>query len=153
MDDVTWQALTVVLTLLGGGWTYYAWQHRGTASAVRGAGITLLPVAAYLTGTLKVVARTTDAVVDWATALVFSPTVWVGFILAGISVLMFLLSGWMSGREGGTPDQQRADSPKKQKKARRQSLAEGKSSQAKGEPAIDDDLADIEAILRKRGIN
>lgn len=159
MDDVTWQALTVVLTLCGGAWTYYAWQHRGTASALRGAGITLLPVAAYMTGTLKVVARTADAVVDWATALVFSPMVWIGFILGGLAVLLFLLGGWLSAREGNgsqaASSPKKEPNPKKQKKSKqsKQSLGEGKSSQPKGEPAIDDDLADIEAILRKRGIN
>lgn len=150
LDDVTWQALTVVLTLLAGGWTYYAWQHRGRASAVRGAGITLLPVSAYLTGTLKVAGRTADAVVDWATGLVFSPVVWVGFILFGISVLLFMLGGWMSGREAGdtaAPKQPRAAKQKKQGKP----LNEAKSPNS--EPVVDDDLADIEAILKKRGIN
>ncbi|MDN5893375.1 MAG: hypothetical protein L0H93_05065 [Nocardioides sp.] len=149
LDDVTWQALTVVLTLLAGGWTYYAWQHRGKASAVRGAGITLIPVAAYMTGTLKVVARTADAVGDWAMALVFSPTVWIGFILAGVAVLLFVLGGSMSAREdgGGTPSGSAKKTPKRQKKP----LNQGTSD--KGAPAIDDDLADIEAILKKRGIN
>src|SRR5699024_9775423 len=82
-----------------GGWTYYAWQHRGTASAIRGGAITLLPVSAYLTGTLKVVGRTADAVGDWAAGLVLSPVVWTGFALFGLSVLLFVVSGWLSSRD------------------------------------------------------
>lgn len=149
LDDVTWQALTIVLTLLAGGWTYYAWQHRGRSSAVRGAGLTLLPVSAYLTGTLKVAGRTADAVADWATGLVFSPVVWVGFALFGISVLLFLLAGWMSGREAGSA----TPAPPRKTRAAKERKPLNEGTQPKGEPAIDDDLADIEAILKKRGIN
>ena len=43
VDDVTWGALTLTLTLLGGIWTWCAFRRRGLASGLRGAGFTLLP--------------------------------------------------------------------------------------------------------------
>ena len=50
--------------------------------AIRGLAITLLPAAAWLTGTLRLFTEIADAVTDWAVHLVFSPKVWLGVILA-----------------------------------------------------------------------
>ena len=38
VDEVTWGALTLTLTLIGGLWTVYAFRRRGVASGLRGAG-------------------------------------------------------------------------------------------------------------------
>ena len=73
MDDVTWGALALVLTMLGGFYTWWAYRNRGATPALRALALTLLPAAAWLTGTLKMFTRIVDAVVDWATDLVFSP--------------------------------------------------------------------------------
>ena len=58
--------------------------------------ITLLPAAALLTGTLRLGTGSSDAVVDWATALVFNPLLWFGVGLAGLSVVLFGVSGAMA---------------------------------------------------------
>ncbi|MDP2774107.1 MAG: hypothetical protein Q8O61_11185, partial [Nocardioides sp.] len=89
MDDVTWAALALTLTLLGGIWTWLAYQRRGLPAALKGAGLTLLPLAAYLTKTLQMLTEVGDAVADWATTLVFSPVVWVGVVLGGAAVVLF----------------------------------------------------------------
>jgi hypothetical protein len=141
VDDVTWQALTLVLTLCAGAWTVYAFRRRGVASGLRGAALTLLPLAALMTGTLRMFGRIGDAVLDWATRLVFSPVVWIGFTLFGVSVALFVVAG-MVGRRSG--DQPRAAPPS--------SRPDHLPPSRRGEPAVDDDLADIEAILKKRGI-
>ncbi|WP_109508932.1 cellulose synthase [Nocardioides speluncae] len=146
IDDVTWAALTLVLTALGGAWTFYAWRNRGAASAVRALALTMLPPAAYLTGTLKMFGRIVDAIVDWATAVVFSPGVWLGIVLFGISVLLFGTARVMSSR--GKDDKPHPKQALGGEKAK--SLP---ASSGGGEPAIDDDLADIEAILKRRGIS
>ncbi len=147
MDDVTWGALTLTLTLLGGLWTFYAFRRRGVASGLRGAGLTLLPAAAWMTGTLEMFTDIGGAVADWATHLVFSPVVWAGIVLAGISVLLFGASSALRERgRGGKPGAEPGAEPKKRDKK-----ALPKAS-GPGAPAIDDDMADIEAILRKRGI-
>ena len=147
VDDVTWGALTLTLTLLGGFWTWFAFRRRGVASGLRGAGLTLLPAAAWMTGTLEMFTDIGGAVGDWATHLVFSPVVWAGIVLAGVSVLLFGVSGAMRERgRGGKPGAATAaEAQAREGKA----LPEGSGQ---GAPAIDDDMADIEALLRKRGI-
>ncbi|RYP86046.1 cellulose synthase [Nocardioides guangzhouensis] len=148
LDDAAWLALTAALTVLGALYTVRAGRKRGSAAAVRGVAITLLPPAAFLTGTLELVTDVTTATVDWATGLVFNPFMWFGLVLAGLSVVLFGVSSRMSGR-------QQAQQQKKSGGAV-SAPATGKglppSSGRKAEPIIDDDLADIEAILKKRGI-
>lgn len=146
MNDATWAALTATLTLLGAIWTFYAFRNRGAASGVRGAAFTLLPIAAYTTGTLEMFTEIGQSVGDWATHLVFSPVVWAGVVLTGLSVVLFMVSGAMRDRGiGGKPG-----APAVPRAERTGAL--GKPTRA--EPAVmDDDLADIEAILRKRGIS
>ena len=145
LDDAAWLALTAVLTALGALWTVRAARTKGSAAAVRGAAITLLPPAALLTGTLRLGTEIADAVVDWATALVFNPLLWFGVGLAGLSAVLFVVSGWMTARQGPEAG---AD-PKAVGGKQRDQLP---PSKGRGAPAIDNDLADIEAILKKRGI-
>lgn len=147
MDDVTWGALTLTLTLIGATWTWFAFRRRGLASGLRGAGLTLLPAAAWLTGTLEMFTEIGGSVADWATHLVFSPLVWAGIMLAGLSVLLLGTSSALRRRgRGGAPQVEASGGT-----TPRERPALGGSPQ-RGAPAIDDDLADIEAILKKRGI-
>ncbi|WP_426246265.1 hypothetical protein [Nocardioides sp. LHG3406-4] len=150
MSEATWAALTATLTLLGALWTVYAFRNRGAASGLRGAGFTLLPAAAYLTGTLEMFTEIGQSVLDWATHLVFSPIVWAGVVLGGLSVVLFMVSGALRDRgRGGRPDRG-GNGAVRARESRKGAL--NKSSQP--QPAVmDDDLADIEAILRKRGIS
>ena len=144
---MTWGALAFVLTVLGGGYTWWAFRNRGAAAGTRGAALTLLPPAALLTGSLEMFTEIGSSVADWATHLAFSPVVWLGMILFGISVLLFGVSGFLRGRAlGGRPDKP----PKETKPAAR--AGELPAPKQRAAPAIDDDLADIEAILKKRGI-
>lgn len=147
MDDVTWAALTAVLTALGAAWTWYAFRNRGAASGLRGAGLTLLPPAAWLTGTLEMFTEIGGSVADWATHLVLSPIVWAGIVLAGISVLLLGSSAMLRGRdEGSAGGSSRATSGTAEPSA----LGGGTAPRSK--PVIDEDLDDIEAILKRRGI-
>ncbi|MDT0201520.1 hypothetical protein [Nocardioides sp. AE5] len=143
MSDVSWMALALALTACGGMWTWYAYRNRGIAATVRGVALTLLPGAAWLTGTLELFGEVAGSVADWAVGFAFSPLVWVGIAMFVLSVLLFGVStrisappGGAKGRKAGTPDAVGPAAPPK-----------------KGAPALDDDLADIEAILRKRGIS
>jgi len=147
VDETTWGALAVVLTLVGGGYTYWAFQKRGAAAGTRGAALTLLPAAAWLTGTLQMFTRIVDAVVDWAVTLVFSPAVWFGVGLAGLSFVLFFLAGLLRSRSGDTAE----PAPSAPAAGRRKGLPA--SRQPEPGPVVDDDLADIEAILKRRGIN
>ncbi len=136
MDDVAWGALALSLTLLGGIWTWFAYRRRGFAAGLRGAAFTLLPLAAYLTKTLQMLGEIGDAVADWATSLVFNPQVWLGIVIAGVAGVLFVVSGWLGARRDDTPKQVRGKKPEA----------------VEGSAIVDDDMADIEAILRDRGI-
>ncbi|HEY9563212.1 MAG TPA: hypothetical protein VIR30_05510 [Nocardioides sp.] len=149
MADVSWMALALALSVCGALWTWYAWRNRGTGSALRGAALTLLPIAAWLTGTLEMFGEIAASVSDWAVGFVFSPGVWLGIALFVLSVLLFGVSTRLSGRKEPAVSPDSADSPVSAPKAKR-SVA---PSAGKRTPAIDDDLADIEAILRSRGIS
>jgi hypothetical protein len=145
VDDASWAALTLTLTVLGGIWTWVSFRRRGVASGLRALAFTLLPLAAYLTKTLRMFTRIVDAVADWATSLAWNPMVWSGIVVAGVSGLLFVVSGALRSRQqprsvkGASPD------PAALPEARRQ---------GRGAPAVaDDDMAEIEALLRKRGIN
>ena len=145
MDDVTWGALTLTLTLLGGLYTWFAFRRRGFVAGLRGVGITLIPVALLLTDTLRMVTEIGSAVGDWVTDFAFSPSSWLGIILAGISVVCFVVAGYLANRGVGSATEE-TGGPKKE-------LAKGKP--AKAGPVIadvDPEMAEIEALLRKRGI-
>lgn len=147
MDDAAWTALALALTIVGGLYTWRAYRRRGLAAGMRGAGLTLLVPAAWLTDTLRMFTRIVDAVGDWALGLVFSPLVWVGVVLGGLGAVLLVVSGILTSRQLGTTARSgssAAQGPKEVDAAERR---------AKGEPAIDDDLADIEALLRRRGIS
>lgn len=155
VDDITWGALTLTLTLLGGIWTWFSFRRRGLAAGLRAAAFTLLPAAAWLTHTLQMFTRIASAVADWAANLVFNPFVWSGVVLFGISGVLFVVSGYMRSR-------QLADAPKSGRKLRRKragkqdSPAPGAlpgSAAPRSGPVVDDDgMDEIEALLRKRGI-
>ena len=143
LDDATWWALALVLTAGGGAWTWWAFRNRGAASGCRAAAFTMLVPAAALTGTLELAGDVVASVADWGAGVVFSPLVWFGIVLFGISALLFGVSGWLAARTSGT-DKAAGRTTDKELPAR---------SAGKGAPVIDDDLAEIEAILKKRGIS
>ncbi len=145
MDNATWQALGLTLTLLGLVASLLLWRRRGPASGIRAAAWALLPLAAAMTGTLRLGWEIAEAVVDWAVRLVFSPVVWLGIVLAGISVVLFVVSGYL--RRRAAPEADRAEAS-----GRNPALPKDRSAQ--GAPAVgDDDMDDIEAILRRHGIS
>ena len=149
MTEAAWAALTMSLALLGVLYTTWAWRRRGPRAGVRGAGLTLLPVSAYLTGTLEMFTEVTGSVVDWATSLVLSPVVWTGIALFGVSLLLLVVAGRLPERRrtaAGTAGPGSAAAG-----GRPPPGALPPASRPAG-PPLDDDLADIEEILRRRGI-
>ena len=147
MDDAAWAALTLSLTVAGGIWTWFAFRKRGLGSGLRALGFTLLPLAAYLTKTLQLFTAIATEIGDWASHLVFSPVVWAGVVLAGVAVLLIGVSGRVRSRAAGPAPV----GPSAGKQAALPSAGPGR----KGKPALaeDDDMAEIEALLRKRGIS
>lgn len=149
MDGTTWAAVTAALTVAGGIWTWIAFRRRGAVNGLRALGFTLLPAAAWLTGTLEVVVEIAGSVTDWATGLVFDAFTWAGVGLAGLAVVLFVVSGFLRDRQLGRA-QAAGSSPSGDRKA--QDALPGSSASGAGRSPVDDELADIEALLRKRGI-
>jgi len=142
-DSAAWGALAFALSTLLGVVTFFRWRSRGFAAGLRGAGWTILPVAAWLTGVLELGFDIADSVGHWALHLVFSPVVWLGIVLAGVSAVLFGASALLENRGRVKSDEAppaAIDAPKRPR--------------GKGRAAIgDEDLDDIEAILRKHGIS
>jgi hypothetical protein len=155
IDNVVWQALTVVLTLLGLAGSALLWRRRGAASGLRMLGVALLPAAAYLTGTLRLIWEITDSVVSWAVRFAFSPFVWAGIALAGVAAVLIAVSSAMRARGVGTSSRaSTADASRRSETAlpRGPSRPPARPDRA-GRGEGDEDLADIEAILKRHGIS
>ena len=143
---MTWVALTLTLTLLGGLYTWFAFRRRGFVAGLRGVGITLLPAALLLTDTLQLITEIGSAIGDWAIDLALSPSTWFGIILGGVSVVCFVVAGYLANRGAGdAPASDKGSSGSKE-------LAKGRGQKADPVLADDPELAEIEALLRKRGI-
>lgn len=141
MEDAAWLALALSLTVLGGIWTWISFRRRGARSALRALAVTLLPLAAYFTDTLQMLTAVATEVGDWASSLVFNPVTWLGISMAGLSVVLFVVSGRMRPRAVDPAGEPPAVQNRTRSDAKRPAIAQ------------DDDMAEIEALLRKRGIS
>ena len=152
LDSTTWAALALVLTLIGAALSWLAWRRRGAAAGIRGLAWTLVPIALWLTGTLKLAASIVEDVIDWAARLVFSPVVWLGITVAGVAAVLWVVSGLMRSRGIGV--RRNRDEPATRTADRARPPAASALPAAKRTKKDDDleDMADIEAILKKHGI-
>ncbi|MGW6279385.1 hypothetical protein [Kribbella sp. NPDC055071] len=156
-DASTLLPLCAGLTLLGLIGSWFAWRRRGIAAGTRGVAWSLLPVSLYMTGLLKVLWEVVRSVVSWAAHLIFSPTVWAGVALFGVSVVLYVVSGVARGRRG--------DAPKTQKKPTGELTTTGPApasatpakaaKPAKGAAKQQDssEFDEVEDILKRHGIN
>lgn len=149
MDEATWAALAAALTVAGVIWTWVAFRRRGAANGLRALGFTLLPAAAWLTGTLEMMTEITGSVTDWATGLVLNPMTWAGIGLGGLAVVLWVVSGILRDRQLARGQKDGAGPA--QVPRRRTELPAGSEKRSSG-PVMDDDMAEIEALLKKRGI-
>lgn len=126
-----------------------AFRRGDRLGALSWAGWTLVPPALLLTGTLRLIGRIATAVLAWSTGLVFTPTTWLGLVLAGGAVALFgtarALRRRSPGRRTGTRDEPTPAS------LRTRPEEPGRRAGRK-EAAGDDDLSEVEEILRRRGI-
>jgi len=146
-------AVTVVGIVL----SVLVWRKRGARSGIRGIAWSLLPLAAYLTHALGLVGRIVSAIVQFAASFVFSPETWLGVILVGVVVVLFLVSG---GIPVARQRKRRAgrDSADRAKSDRGGSGGNGKATvpavRKRAEvTADDDDLSDVHDILKRHGIS
>jgi hypothetical protein len=165
-NDLTLLPFCVGLTLLGliGSWA--AWRRRGLASGVRGVAWSLLPVSLYMTGLLELLWDVVKSVTSWVAHLIFSPTVWAGAALFGVSIVLYVVSGLAKARRGDAPAaEKKTAKPKPASDAIGELTASGppaasaqpakkpakQSKPAKGQESSEFD--EIEDILKRHGIN
>jgi hypothetical protein len=173
-DKIAWLPLCAGLTGLGLVLSLLVIRRRGLGSGLRVAALSLLPLAAYLTGSIEMFWKMGVAVGDFAKGFVFSPRVWAGIAVAGLAVVLFVASGPLRRRsvKQGTPKQaagqaagaagtlpaaaggkQLATRPDPRTSAGATVPAQTPVKARRGKNADDDDdLGDIEDILRRHGI-
>ncbi|MER6941809.1 hypothetical protein ABTX24_10690 [Nocardioides sp. NPDC127514] len=154
MDQGAYLALAAALTVLGAIWTWVAFRRRGLGAGVRAAGWTLLAPAAYLTGLLRAGGRIVDAVADWAARLVFSPTVWIGFGIAALAIVLIFVARLLPTKEKPSRAARKgAAGAAPAGSAGPASVAAPKTAKGPVVDDDDDDMADVNDILKKYGIS
>jgi hypothetical protein len=163
-DKIAWLPLCGGLTGLGLVLSFLVMRRRGLGSGLRWAAWSLLPLAAYLTGAIEMFWKMGIAIGDFAKGFVFSAQVWAGIAVAGLSAVLFVVSGPMRrrrvkqgqdkkavGSTAAAPGQELA--PRTAPVATTATAkAPAKASKGKRAAADDDDLGDVEDILRRHGI-
>ncbi|MGH3194724.1 MAG: cellulose synthase [Streptosporangiaceae bacterium] len=172
-QQIAWLPLCAGLTGLGLVLSYLARRRRGVGSGLRWAAWSLLPLAAYLTGSTEMFWKMGVAVGDFAKGFIFSPRVWSGIAVAGLAVVLFVVSGPLrrrrvsggqdgkattpaAGAAGSVPVSavrgQLATRPGATAPAAGPAKAPAKARKGKNADDDDDDLGDVADILRRHGI-
>jgi hypothetical protein len=175
-NQIAWLPLCAGLTGLGLVLSYLAMRRRGVGAGLRGVAWSLLPLAAYLTGSIEMFWKMGVAVGDFAKGFVFSPKVWSGIAVAGLALVLFVVSGTVRQRRVSKGEDRRAAGTGAGTRAVPQNRAAASGGQLatrsaatvpaaasptqapakarKGKSAADDDddMKDIEDILRRHGI-
>lgn len=137
MSDAAIFAISLGVTLVGLVISWGVYRRRGAGTGLRGVALSLVPLAAWMTGAT-----------EFFVELAFSPLKWAGVAVAGLAVLLYMTSGAMMSRRAAPA----AEGGGRQKKAAGRS---GKRKEAVEGPAQggDPEMAEIEKILRDRGIS
>ena len=179
--DIAWLPLTLGLTVLGIVLSYFAYRRRGLRPAMMGAAWSLLPIAAYLTGATEMLWKIGAAIGQFGSGFVFSPMKWAGIGVTGLAIALFLAAGGRSRRRAAREARRAARGDRKgEAEGSSAPPALGKAKTAAGTQILpterqrvpanrapaatsakgsrksalpdDDDMKDIEDILRKRGL-
>ncbi|MDX3235890.1 hypothetical protein PV392_09370 [Streptomyces sp. ME03-5709C] len=112
----------------------------------------LLPVGLYMTGLVSLAGTVVRAFADWAADLVFKPSVWAGFAVLALSVLLYVLAR-VAGRRRGVPagKAERAVAPGAGAQAPATQGRKPVAKAAKTDPELAE-FGEIEEILKRRGI-
>lgn len=150
--DTVLLPLCLGLTLLGIIVTALAWRRGNRGRVVQGVGLALAPVALYLSGLMRLLWDGGVALVRWAGDVVLSPQIWAGLALLALCLVLWVVGGVVARRN---PGRRPKSSSKKavQTSASRPTVTQQTAGRGKAQPApVDDEMAEIEALLKSRGI-
>jgi hypothetical protein len=181
-SSIAWLPLAAGLTILGLVLSYLTYRRRGVRPALLVVAWSLLPIAAYLTGAIEMLWKVGAAIGKFGTGFVFSPMRWAGIGVTGLAIALFLAAGGRQRRRAARDARKAARGERKAEAAgtsgapqlgapsRSTDLVTRALSTERGAPvpaerqaaspaktsrkaaSADDDMQDIEDILRKRGI-
>ncbi len=142
----TWSTLPWAAVLSAaaafGGWR--AWRRGDRPTAVRRSGWALVPWALWFVGLMGVVVRVGSAIASWAAGFVFRPSAWLGLAIGVVAVALVAAGSLGKRRASRTGSDGLTAKP---------AGSTGPAELSTRKPAVgDDDMDDIEAILRKHGI-
>jgi hypothetical protein len=167
-NQFAWLPLAAGLTGLGLVLSYFVFRRRGLRAGLRGVAWSLLPLAAYLTGSIKMIWQIASAITGFATSFIFSPEKWIGVSVAGLAFVLFVVTGVLrrpgkgevdGGRGSGVESTGKAGRAAKGASPAKAAPAEKKQqaiAPRRSKPAAsgdDDDFSEVEKILRSRGIS
>ena len=164
-SQIPWFFLCGGLTAVGLVGSWFALRRHGPRAAARWLAWSLLPIARYLIGILQVLWRFGVAIGDFFSGVAFSPKVWSGVILVGISLVLFVVTGGLRGRARRKQEKGKRDAAT----TKALSTAPPPAASAAGMPArqaaavpakrkggatpADEDFDEVAAILRRHGIS
>lgn len=135
--------------------TPFGWRRRGSVFALRWAAVAVVPAGLALAGLLTLFGRVGNAVTSFVSQFAFSPTVWVGWSLLGAAVLVWVIAGAMQARGVGASPADRESLTGSATSGTDSAGAVGRSAKqpsASATSGAGDEFADVEEILRRRGI-
>ena len=180
-SSIAWLPLALGLTILGLVLSYLTYRRRGLRPALMVTAWSLLPIAAYLTGAIEMLWKVGVAIGQFGSGFVFSPMKWAGIGVTGLAFALFLAAGGRTrrkaarearraaradrkgeaegsstpsalGRAKTAPGTQILPTERQRVPAERAAAATSAKGSRKATAPDDDDMKDIEDILRKRGL-
>jgi hypothetical protein len=133
-NDVVWLPNALIMTALLGAFAVWRWRSKGPLIGLRWVGVAMLPLALYAIGLFQLAWSVGHAVSRFLTGFVFRPSVWIGLLVAVIALVLIVLPSKVAGRVG-------ADGAKGTK-----------ALPASKKRGGDDDMTEIEDILKKHGL-
>ncbi|MGJ6981243.1 hypothetical protein ACSDQ9_12055 [Aestuariimicrobium soli] len=167
MDIFTWTVVaTVVLSLIcAGGALYSHLRGHGPRPVLRWAALGLVPIGLLITGAMRPVVIGAQAVGQYFQHATLTLAMIIGLSIIGVAALVYVVAGRLSPRTRQQAKQVRASrrggavpagqAPAVTRGAAGQSVAPGAPAARGGRVAsapVDDEMAEIEALLKKRGI-
>src|SRR3984957_906085 len=98
-SSIAWLPLALGLTVLGLVLSYLTYRRRGLRPAMMGTAWSLLPIAAYLTGSIEMLWKVGVAIGQFGSGFVFSPMKWAGIGVTGLAFALFLAAGGRTRRK------------------------------------------------------